>query len=90
MSLGLRATARRDEAAQLGPSHSQYADAFETYNSARTAYYSSYALPAAFGAITLTIALIGIATSDDNGDGQVQAGLLLPKGGGGLCAYGTF
>jgi len=60
LPLGLLAVAggKRDDAEALGAGHTGYADARSSYETARTAYYVSYALPAALG---LTTAVVWLA-----------------------------
>lgn len=57
LPLGLLAVAggKKDDAEALGTGHTGYADARSSYESARTAYYVSYALPAALGLTTAIV-----------------------------------
>jgi len=55
-----RAADRFQEAEDLGKGHTGYPDKVDEYDGATTAYYASYALPAALGAITLGVAIYGI------------------------------
>ena len=49
----------RATAAALGAGQTGYADALGIYEGARTRYYASFALPAALGAITAGVAIVG-------------------------------
>ncbi|HZO16958.1 MAG TPA: tetratricopeptide repeat protein [Polyangiaceae bacterium] len=53
------AAEQRNEATALGVGHSQYPIASDEYESARTRYYATYAVPAGLGAITLGVAIWG-------------------------------
>ncbi|MBI4701863.1 MAG: hypothetical protein HY744_12045 [Deltaproteobacteria bacterium] len=59
VALGVDTAARHDAALELGPGHSGYAAALDDYESARTAYEVSFALPAVLGAATAAVAVVG-------------------------------
>jgi tetratricopeptide (TPR) repeat protein len=63
VGLYLVAQAKRDDADALGPGNSAYAEALGSYNDWRTAYYVSYALPAALGVATVVYAVLPRASS---------------------------
>jgi len=52
---------QRTEAELLGQGHTGYAAARDDYDSLRTGYYASYALPGAFGLATAIVAIVGAA-----------------------------
>jgi tetratricopeptide (TPR) repeat protein len=56
--LGLRAASKRDDAAHLGAGNTQYESAMNDFGSARTAYYVSYAVPAAVLAVSIVVVLV--------------------------------
>ena len=58
--LGASAAAERNEATALGPGHTAYPTARDEFLDARSAYELSYILPAALGAVTATIAIVGL------------------------------
>lgn len=86
IALGINAAKRRDDALVLGAGHTDYAAALSTYESARTAYYVSYAAPAAFGALTIVITIVGLGA---HGEPQ-RAVSIAPFADAGLSARGRF
>jgi hypothetical protein len=72
------AAGKRDDADALGVGHTGYASAREDFESARTAQYASYALPAGLGAITLGVAIWGWIHVANDGAGASVEGRLLP------------
>lgn len=74
------ASGKRDDAEALGEGHTGYADAKSSYDSAKTVYAVSYALPVALG---LTTAIVYFAWKTDK---PVNAAI----GPTGAVVYGTF
>jgi tetratricopeptide (TPR) repeat protein len=63
LGLGLRASAKRSDAAAFGQGNTGYASAVGDFHDARTLYYASYSIPAVLAAVTATVAVFGIASS---------------------------
>jgi len=79
----------RAEAEALGPGHTGYAAAVDSFESARTSYELSYILPAALGAATAAVAIWGVVRVSS--DATVHAAAApTPTGGGQLWLGGTF
>lgn len=76
------ASGKRDDAEALGEGHSGYAEAKSSYDSAKTAYAISYALPVALG---ITTAIVYFAWRTDK-DKPVNAAI----GPSGAFVYGRF
>jgi hypothetical protein len=81
-----KAADRFQEAEDLGKGHTGYPDKVEEYDEATTAYYASYALPAALGAITLGVAVYGII----HVSGESSESVSLRVGPGALSLDGHF
>ena len=60
-ALGLRASAKHDDAERLGVGNTAYASAVDEFGKARTAYYFSYALPAAFAVATAVVVVLKLS-----------------------------
>jgi tetratricopeptide (TPR) repeat protein len=78
--IGLWFVARdeRNEATALGAGHTGYAEARDEFDSARTRYLATYAVPAGLGAITLGIAIWGFIHVSQ---GTTQPSAMLGVGG---------
>lgn len=79
LSLFVVASDKRDDADALGPGHRGYAEARASYESWRTAYYVSYALPAALAVTTVAFVVLrpsakASATVGVSGTGLVLGG----------------
>lgn len=86
-----QADSRRGDAEALGPGHTGYESAVDDFEGARTAYLVSYALPAALGLATLTVATVGwvqiASTPQPSKEGPSAA---LGLGPGSLSLHGRF
>lgn len=79
------ATSKRNDASALGPGNSGYTDARASYETWRTAYFVSYALPVTLGVATATLYLLR-----PRGAGGEAQRASLAVGPGGAAIGGTF
>jgi hypothetical protein len=85
VALALRTQAKQDDAEQLGAGNTAYAGARDDYDSARTLYYASYALPLALATATAIVVAVKAA-----GVHEVSAGFAPRPGGGEWSARVSF
>lgn len=79
------ASKKSTAALALGTSAKEYPDAVSSYNSARTAYYISYALPSALGALTTTLIVASLVKKP-----PAQVAITIDTEKKGLWVAGTF
>jgi tetratricopeptide (TPR) repeat protein len=84
IALAFRTQNKRDAAEQLGAGNTAYGGARDDYESARTLYYVSYALPAALAAATAIVVLIKAG-----GGPETVSASFAPRAGGGELRAGV-
>jgi len=88
IALNARAASKREDAEKLGVGHTDYAAARDEFDSARTLYYASYAVPALLGAVTVAIAIVGAVKQGPTT--AVSVGARTERGGVSFVGAGRF